>query len=76
MMMAEPQRDNAKRQVRIASIVILVTFPLWMAVSLLGGKMGLESRYAILADLAAMAAFLWALVVLFQVWRKRQRDEG
>jgi len=26
--------------------------------------------------LAAMAAFLWALVVLFQVWRKRQRDEG
>ena len=35
-----------------------------------------EVRYVFLADLAALAAFFWALVVLFQVWRKRQRDEG
>lgn len=68
--------SGTDKQVRIASIVIFVTFPLWMGVTWLGGKIGLETRYVFLADLAALAAFFWALVVLFQVWRKRQRDEG
>ena len=68
--------SGTDKQVRIASIVIFVTFPLWMGVTWLGGKIGLETRYVFLADLAALAAFFWALVVLFQVWRKLQRDEG
>lgn len=55
--------------------MIFVTFPCWMGVTWLGGKLGLEVRYAILADLVALAAFFWALVVLFQVWRKRQQNE-
>lgn len=55
--------------------MILVTFLGWMGVSFIGGRMGWDARYAILADLAALAAFFWALVVLYQVWRKRQRDE-
>ncbi len=68
-------QDNARKQTRLASIVILVTFLGWMGVSFIGGRMGWDARYAILADLAALAAFFWALVVLYQVWRKRQRDE-
>ncbi len=75
MMGSRVDGDRLKRQARIASIVILITFPLWMGVSYIGGRMGLEARYAILADLAALAAFFWALVVLFQVWRNRQRNE-
>lgn len=67
--------DQGQKQAKRAAIVILVTFPLWMAASWLGGKMGLNPSYAILADLAALAAFFWALVVLFQVWRKRKQDE-
>ncbi len=62
-------------QTRLASIVIAVTMLGWMAVSFLGGKLGLPVRYAFLADLAAMAAFLWALIVLFRVWRQRQQGE-
>jgi len=68
-------KDTSGQQARIASIVIFVTFPFWMGVSWLGGTMGWNVRYAILADLAAAAALFWALVVLYQVWRKRQRDE-
>ncbi len=67
--------ESLKAQTRLASIVIIVTMLGWMAVSFLGGKMGLPVRYAFLADLAAMAAFLWALIVLFRVWRQRQQGE-
>jgi len=61
---------------RLAAIVIIVAFPLWLGFSWLGGIFGWNPRYAILADLAALAAFFWTMVVLFQVWRKRQRDKG
>jgi len=68
-------KDSSRKQARIASIVILVTFPGWMAFSYLGGKLGLDPSYAILGDLVAMAAFAWSLVVLFRVWRARQQNE-
>ena len=67
--------QGLEKQARIASIVILVTFPAWLRASWLGGQMGWEARFAILFDLIALAAFIWALVVLFQVWRVRQQDE-
>jgi len=65
--------NGSQKQARRAALVILLTFPLWMGISWLGGRMGWDPSYAILADLAAMAAFFWALVVLFQVWRARRR---
>ncbi len=69
------QTDSTVRQARLAALVILVTFPSWLGFSYLGGQMGWDPAYAILGDLMALAAFIWALVVLYQVWRKRQRDE-
>ncbi|MBL4750816.1 MAG: DUF5337 family protein [Amylibacter sp.] len=44
----------------------------WMGASWIGGKIGLPIRYAFLFDFAAMAALLWAMVVLFQVWKSGQ----
>ena len=38
----------------------------------LGGKMGLEARFVFLIDLAALAAFFWALVVTYQIWRRNK----
>lgn len=76
---AEGKRDHVTqtpdpqvRQARIASIVILVTFVVWMGASWIGGRVGLPVRYAFLFDFAALAAFFWALVVLLGVWRKRR----
>jgi len=66
---------HQKAQTRLASIVIFVTMLGWMAFSFLGGKLGLPPRFALLADFAAMAAFAWALIVLFRVWRQRQEGE-
>jgi hypothetical protein len=44
----------------------------WMGGSWIGGTLGLETRYAFLFDFAALAAFLWALIVLYKAWRARQ----
>jgi hypothetical protein len=66
--------DGNTKLAKRAAIVILVTFPSWMGFSYLGGKMGLDPSYAILGDLAALAAFTWAMVVLYQVWRHRQQN--
>ena len=67
--------NQQKAQTRLASIVILVAMVGWMLISFLGGKLGLPMRFAFLADFAAMAAFAWALIVLFKVWRQRREGE-
>ncbi|MEO1239335.1 MAG: DUF5337 family protein [Pseudomonadota bacterium] len=63
---------NLSRQTRIASIVIALTMILWMAAQWIGGKVGLETRLVFLFDLAALAGLAWALIVTWQVWRKRR----
>jgi len=68
-------KEDQQRQTRSASIVIIVAMLGWMAVTFLGGKFGLPTRFAFLADFAAMAAFAYALIVLFRVWRQRQEGE-
>jgi uncharacterized membrane protein len=45
---------------------------LWMGAQWVGGQVGLEARYAFLFDLAALAAFFWALVVTYQIWRRHK----
>lgn len=69
----DPNDDrNQSRQARLAAFVIAGTAVLWLGVQWLGGKMGWETRYVFLFDLAAIAAFIWALVVTYQIWRKRR----
>lgn len=70
----EQDSDSATRQVRWATIVIVGAFLAWMGASALGGALGLPVRFAFLIDLACMAALIWALVVLFRVWRSRRND--
>jgi hypothetical protein len=54
--------------------VMAVTMIAWMSVQWLGGQMGWNPRYVFLFDFAALAAFFWALVVTWRLWRRR-RDE-
>ncbi len=63
---------DPKRKAQVAAIVIFVAMVGWMGASWIGGKIGLPIRYAFLFDFAAMAALLWAMVVLFQVWKSDQ----
>lgn len=60
---------------RMAALVIAGTMLLWMAATWLGSKLGLDRSYAFLFDFAALAAFIWSLVVIVRLWR-RQRQAG
>jgi drug/metabolite transporter (DMT)-like permease len=72
--MAErPDEAALLRQTRTAAIVIAVAGVLWLVLPQIGSEIGLPTRYVFLIDFAALAAFFWALVVLFRVWRQRQR---
>ncbi|MGB0499005.1 MAG: DUF5337 family protein [Rubricella sp.] len=59
------------RQGRTATIVIVVAFSLWVLLNLIGGRLGLDPRYAFLADFAAMAALAWSVIVLLRIRRAR-----
>lgn len=67
-----PEERSIARQARLVAFVIAGTMILWMGAQYLGGKMGWETRFVFLFDLAAMAAFFWALVVTYGIWRKRR----
>lgn len=74
-MTAPRQSDNDRqlaRQSRIVGVVMLATVAFWLGGQWVGGKLGMDPRYAFLIDFAAMAAFVWVLAVTYQIWRKRQ----
>jgi hypothetical protein len=63
------------RQLRIAALVIAGGGALWLVSLWAIPALGLPVSYALLSDLAALAAFIWALAVAFRIWQ-RQRDAG
>jgi hypothetical protein len=74
--MAETRPDPADvqraRQARLVGIVLAVTMVLWLGAQWLGGQLGWETRFVFLFDLLAIAAFVWAPVVTYQIWRGRR----
>ena len=76
--MTQPSdQDKAlARQGRLVALVIAGTMILWFLAQWIGRALGLEARYVFLFDLAALAGFLWALIVTFQIWRKRRDNQG
>jgi len=73
---ATDQDKALARQARLVALVIAGTMVLWMGAQWIGGRLGLEARYVFLFDLAALAAFIWALYVTYQIWRKRRDNQG
>ena len=69
----DPRRERKMAlQARLVAFVLAGTMLLWMGAQYLGGKMGWDARYVFLFAFAAIAAFFWALVVTYQIWRNRQ----
>lgn len=71
----DPEEQARVMQARTAAIVVAATMVLWLGAQFAGGQMGLPVRYVFLFDFAALAAFFWALVVGFRLWRARQAKE-
>ncbi len=74
--MSGQQDQDLARRGRNISLVIAGTMLVWLAAQWVGPKLGLPGRYALLLDFAAMAALMWALVNIYQIWRARQKAEG
>jgi Family of unknown function (DUF5337) len=68
----DPSELRRARKARLVGIVLAATMMLWLGAQWLGGQMGWETRYVFLFDFAAIAAFIWAMVVTYQIWRGRQ----
>jgi hypothetical protein len=67
-----PDQMQTARQARTVGIVLVVTMAAWLLAQEIGRQYGWDARYAFLFDLAAGAAFIWALVVTYRIWRKRR----
>ena len=73
-MSPEDRQKRLARKSRMVSVVIAGTMVLWLAANLVGPRLGLPGRYAVLFDLLAIAGFVWALAVIWQIWRARRQD--
>lgn len=71
-----PEDMRLAKEARLVAVVIALTMILWLGAQWLGGKAGWETRFVFLFDLAALAAFIWALVVTWRIWRRQKRPEG
>ena len=56
----------------MVALVLCVTMLLWLALQWLGGQYGWAARWVFLFDLAALAAFVWAMIVTVGLWRARK----
>ncbi|MDX5382146.1 MAG: DUF5337 domain-containing protein [Rhodobacterales bacterium] len=71
------ERDTElARKGRTVAIVIAGTGVFWILANLVGGQFGLTNRTRALLDLMALAGFVWALWMIYQIWRLRQDDKG
>ena len=79
--MPAPSKDSSTRaagrrpadagQMRLVAVVIAATMLLWLVVQWVGGQMDWPAKFAFLADLAAMGALIWSLLVTWRIWRRR-----
>ncbi len=74
--MSGPDRKDQSlaREARQVAVVIAAATILWLGAQWLGRALGWDASYAFLFDLAALAAFIWALVVTWRIWRRQQRQ--
>jgi len=70
------QEHQIARKGRATAMVIAGTGVLWVLATLIGGQMGWSNRTRALFDLAALAGFIWAFVLIYQLWRLRRDNQG
>jgi hypothetical protein len=64
-------QDKDAGQMRLVAVIIALAMVLWLGVQLLGLEYGWAAEWAYLADLAAIGAFVWSLIVTWRIWRRR-----
>ncbi|MEP5154536.1 DUF5337 domain-containing protein [Planktotalea sp.] len=64
------------KQGRTVALVIAGSMVFWIVAQALGPMLGMPGRFALLIDFAVLAALVWSMVVIYQIWRKRQNMKG
>ncbi|MEO1285729.1 MAG: DUF5337 domain-containing protein, partial [Pseudomonadota bacterium] len=65
-------RDPAGRKGRQAALVIAGTSIFWILMGLIADKEGFSQSTRLVFDLVALAGFLFAFWLIYQLWRDRQ----
>ena len=74
--MSEQIDQEMARKSRHVAMVIAGAMVVWFGTGLLGAAMGWPGRFALLTDLAALAALIYAFVNIYQIWRMRRNSQG
>jgi CHASE2 domain-containing sensor protein len=69
------EREQARKG-RHAALVIAITAVAWVLVGLIGAQYGWSWRTLLFFDLAALAGFVFAFWIIFQIWRMRRDNRG
>ncbi len=72
--MSDADRRQAQAG-RRAALVIAGTAILWVAATFIGSKLGLGQRTLALFDLMALGGFLWAVWMIYNIWRARRDNQ-
>lgn len=73
--MSEERQQAIARKGQTVGLVIAGTMVLWILANMAGPALGLPGRYALLFDFAALAAMIWAMVNIYQIWQARQSEK-
>jgi hypothetical protein len=60
------------RQGRTIAIVMAATIVVWVTAQFAGARLGLTGPFVLVLDLAALAAFVWALAATWRLSRTRR----
>lgn len=74
--MSQDAREALARKGRRVALLIAGTALFWVLGLFVGGRLGLSQRWLALIDLVALAGFVLALVMVWQLWRARKDMEG
>lgn len=67
--MAQPKHNGAA-EARLIAVVIAGAMIVWVGVQYVAWQLQWPPKFVFLADLSAGAAFLWAMIATYRLWRK------
>ncbi|OOY21362.1 hypothetical protein BMI86_01965 [Thioclava sp. DLFJ5-1] len=56
---------------RRAALIIAVATILWLLLQWIGQQQGWSAQVALIGDLAAIAAYIYALALVWRIWRRK-----
>ena len=74
--MSNATKQKLERKGRVVALVIACSAVFWVLGLFIGNKIGLSQRWLALIDLFALAGFVLAFVMIWQIWRARRDIES